>query len=216
MSAQEEERSRVARDLHDTVAQDLAALRLEIERVASHSGAELRGELERLEGRARDMLDCVRRILLDLRLSVLEGMGFLPAMRWLLERIEREHGIRTQFVVDGDETMEPTYQRAVTLFRILQESLLNVVHHAAAENVFCTVNLEPDAIELTVEDDGRGFDVTERGPRLEGRPGGLGILGMEERAHLLGGTLAISSSEGEGTTIHVRVPTPGESREVQP
>ncbi len=212
LSAEEEERTRVARDLHDTVAQDLAALRLEIERVASHSTQpELRVELDRLEGRAHDMLDCVRRILLDLRLSVLESMGFLPALRWLLERTGHEHGIRTQFVVDGDEDIDPSYQRAVTLFRILQESLLNVVHHAGAENIFVTVKLEPGAIELLVEDDGRGFDISASpGPRLDGK-GGLGIQGMEERAALLGGTLEVSSAEGEGTTVRVRVPlSPGD------
>jgi signal transduction histidine kinase len=214
LGAQEDERSRVARDLHDTVAQDLAALRLEIERVASHSPSEVhRGELDRLEARAGEMLDTVRRILLDLRLSVLESMGLMPALRWLLERTEREHGVRGQLVIDGDEAIAIGYQRSVALFRILQEALLNVVHHAGAENVFATVGLRPDAVELTVEDDGRGFDVATLGaPRPEGRSHGLGIIGMEERARLFGGTLEVSSSAGEGTTIRARVPLPAEDR----
>lgn len=208
MKAQEDERSRVARELHDTVAQDLAALRLEAERLASHAQDDphLQSELRDFELRSREMLTTVRRILLDLRLSIRESMGFVPAIRWILERMQRESGIKTHLLIDGDEQTELNYDTAITLFRIMQESLLNVAQHARAERVLVTVRLEPDLVEMTVEDDGAGFDPTSaRGPDRDSQRG-LGILGMEERASLLGGTIEISSTPGEGTTVHVHVP----------
>lgn len=205
LRAQEEERTRVARDLHDTVAQDLSALRLEIERLTNRASEPRQHDaLAQLEARSQEMLETVRRILLDLRLSILESMGLVPALRWLVDRAEREHGLRTHFEVEGDETREIGYEQSVTLFRILQEALLNVVEHARAEQVFVGVDFEPGAVELTIEDDGCGFD---RGaaPAPDAR-GGLGLIGMEERARLLGGWLRVTSSPGEGTSIEVWLP----------
>lgn len=206
MKAQEDERSRVARDLHDTVAQDLAALRLEAERLLSHAGGdpELAAQLGNFEERARQMLETVRRILLDLRLSLLESLGFIPASKWLLERMEREHGIQTRLLVDDDSDAPLEYETAIMLFRILQESLLNVTQHAQADRVFVSIRIDKKSVELTVEDDGRGFE-PDRTPRIQPETQrGLGILGMEERAHLLGGALTLTSAPGEGTTVHVR------------
>ena len=205
LKAQEDERRRVARELHDTVAQDLAALRLEIERLSNRpEDPSLRDALLQLEKRAHATLLAVRRTLLDLRLSVLENMGFLPALQWHLERVEREQGIRGFLTVDG-EVVRLTYEMAVTLFRIFQESLQNAVQHAEAEHVSVTAVYGRDTVELTIEDDGHGFDLAKirsRAPEEQGR--GLGLLGMEERARLLGGR--ISSRPGDGTTISVVAP----------
>jgi signal transduction histidine kinase len=211
LQAQEDERRRVARELHDTVAQDLAALRLALERAGRHAATpELAATLSTLEAQASQMLGTVRQILLDLRLSVLESQGFIPAIRWLLERTEREHGLRTHLVVDGDEEAEVGYDRSISLFRILQESLLNVIQHARAERVFVTVSISEAGIDLTVEDDGVGFEPAVRAASTDDGHG-LGILGMAERARILGGALELVSAPDEGTSVHVFAPRPTEA-----
>lgn len=207
LKAQEDERRRVARELHDTLVQDLAALRLYIERLSNDRQSNgLQAKLVELEERVQEMLGAARRILLDLRLSVLETLGFLAALQWHLERLERVHSVRGVLSVDGEE-IEPKYEISVTLFRIFQEALQNIVQHASAEHAFVTVVFRQDEIELMVEDDGTGFSPTmiaDRGTSAGGR--GLGLLGMEERARLLGGTFSISSRADEGTTVNVTVP----------
>lgn len=217
LTAQEDERRRVARELHDTVSQDLAALRLEIERLGNRAEDEaVRTKLHDLEGRAHAMLLAVRRTLLDLRLSVLENMGFLPALQWHLERMERDQGVRGTLGVDGDER-PLEYELSVTLFRIFQEALQNAVQHAGATHVFVSVLFTDERVELTVEDDGEGFEpeaVRRRHPEEQGR--GLGLLGMEERAKLLGGRVEISSRPGDGTLVHVIVPVPAVPRVAAP
>jgi len=208
LKAQEDERRRVARELHDTLAQDLAAIRLDIERLARRAETNaVRAQLEALDKRSQKAHEAVRRLLLDLRLSVLDSMGFLPALQWHLERFQKENRVRCTLLVDGEEERELQYETAVTLFRISQESLQNAVQHGKAEQIFVTVGFLGDSVELWIEDDGCGFEVSQAGegsPAEQGR--GLGILGMEERARLLGGTFEIESEPGEGTTVTVRVP----------
>lgn len=209
LSAQEQERRRVARELHDTVAQDLAALRLQLENLASapELPGPVRERLVRLEAQGAEVLATVRHVLLDLRLAVLEHLGFVPAVQNLLERINGEGRGQCRLVLDG-EAREVPYEVAVVLLRILQESLQNALRHGGAEVVFVTVELGEGRVVLSVEDDGAGFDVDAqlaRAGRGEG-PSGLGLLGMRERAELLGGTLQIESAPGEGTTVHVEVP----------
>ncbi len=217
LTAQEEERRRVARELHDTVAQDLAALRLALERVANQEGnsPEVATRLRGLEENAHEMLGTVRRILLDLRPSVLDTMGFLPALQWYLERTGRDHSIRGSLQVDGDE-VELGREMAVTLFRIFQESLGNLVQHSQAEHALVTVAYLNDRVELTIEDDGVGFDVERvQALAVQHEDHGLGLVGMQERARLLGGEVTFDTKPGQGTTIHVSVPMP-HATETQP
>jgi len=205
LEAQEDERRRIAHELHDTVAQDLAALRLEIERLADRADAPvLRARLGKIEQQALDMMGTVRNILLDLRLPPLEAMGLAWTLQEYLERVEREHGIRGVLSVDGDDE-SVGYEIAVPLFRIFQESVQNVVQHADAGHVVVTLTMRDAALDLTIEDDGKGFETaTWCGPDAEGHR--LGLLGMEERARLLRGSFDVSSQPGEGTTVHVNVP----------
>lgn len=207
LHAQEDERRRIARDLHDTVAQDLAAHRLDIERVLGKPmDQNHRGNLERFETRAGEMLATVRSILMNLRLSVLEEMGLVAAVRLDFAREQEEHGVRCTLVVDGEDA-KIDYDRSVLLFRIVQESVHNAIVHGKSENIFATVNVQPDSIEVLVEDDGIGFDIHEvKRPRPDRAGRGLGILGMEERAHLLQGVLDIRSEPGDGTVVRVTVP----------
>lgn len=210
LKAQEDERARIARDIHDTVAQDLAALRLQAERLgARFPEGDGRDAIRALEEQTRVILTTIREVLLDLRLTVLEDMGLISTLAWSLERLRELHGIQGAFEVDGEERELP-YSLSVPLYRIYQECLRNIVQHADASHVFVTLGFEDDAVTLVVEDDGRGFDAAGRALRRDGS--GLGMLGMEERARLLGGHLEITSSPDEGTTVSARLPltpTPG-------
>ena len=212
LSAQEEERRRIARDLHDTVAQDLAALRLEIERLSRQPMAPaIAARLRTLEEQTQAMHATARRILLDLRPLVLDDMGFLPALQWHLERVAREQSIRGQLCVDGDEAPLDR-ETSVTLFRIFQEALQNVVRHASADHVLVTVAFAKDSVALTVEDDGVGFAPEEPGS-ARALQQHLGLCGMRERAQLLCGTLEIDAKPGQGTTIHVVAPLSQDAKE---
>ncbi len=214
LDAQESERRRVARDLHDTVAQELAAHHLALERLADRAEAEPVSEkITALGGDVREMLETLRRILLDLRLSVLEDMGFVAALQWQLERLSSRHGIATSFTYDG-VAVSRTDPAAVALFRILLESLQNIVQHAEASYVFVTVDFGEEEVSLAIEDDGVGFDTAALRPDAPGAHEdgrGLGVLGMRERAELLGGSLKIESAPGAGTTVWARVPRGAQS-----
>lgn len=203
LRAQEAERRRVARELHDTVAQDLAALRLEIERMAGHEVCD-RSRLARLESSAREMLETVRRILLDLRPTVLESLGFVPALQWLVEGVGAREGVVARLILDVEPSVVLPDEIATGLFRVAQEALKNAVRHGGAEHVFVTLGGDEQTVKLEVEDDGRGFDPDTVGPEPSGR--GFGLMGMRERARLLGGEATISSSPGEGTVVSIRVP----------
>ncbi|MCC6747936.1 MAG: HAMP domain-containing protein [Deltaproteobacteria bacterium] len=217
LRAQEEERRRVARDLHDTIAQDLAALCLEVERLARRQADEQhRAPLEALEERLRGVQTGVRNIMLGLRLTLLETMGLAGTLQWHLERLEREHGLRCVFSVDGDEVKLP-YQTAVLLFRITQEAVQNTVQHGHAQHAFVSLLFGEGFVEVLVEDDGDGFDpraLEREDPAPDGR--GLGLLGIRERARLLGGTFELVSQVGEGTSVRVRVPLTGEKESATP
>lgn len=204
LGAQEDERRRVARGLHDTLLQDLSALRLEVERQAGHTGLEASREaLSSIEGRVREMIGEVRRVVMNLRLTVLESAGLLPALQQSLDQLEPESGIRGTLAIDGQEP-DIDYRTAVTVYRIFQEAVQNAVLHGKAEQVFVTVTFRPGTLELLVEDDGRGFDVDV----VRSSPDGsrLGLLGMEERAQLIGASVSVASTVGEGTTVQAIVP----------
>ncbi len=210
LRAQEAERSRVARELHDTVAQDLAALRLEIERLASHDIVEPSG-LARLERSAQEMLETVRRILLDLRPTVLESLGFVPALQWLVEGVGAREGVVARLILDLEPSVVLPDEVATGLFRVAQEALKNAVRHGAAEHIFVTLGGDEQEVTLDVEDDGGGFEPAAVGPEPSGR--GFGLMGMRERARLLGGEASITSAPGEGTVVSIRVPWRGADQE---
>jgi signal transduction histidine kinase len=214
LNAQEEERRRVARDIHDTIAQDLAALRLKTERLAQHAadGSD-KDELLDLERRVKEMLDTTRGVLKDLRLPPLVQVGFVPTLIEYLQRIEGETGVRGIFTVDGDEVDLP-YAVIAPLYRIVQEATQNALQHAAPDHIAVTVNYSATSIELSVEDDGHGFDVeTFQEKRWDEESVGLGLMGIRERAKLLGGDLEISSSTNQGTQIRVTIPLPPRTME---
>ena len=197
-----EERNRLAREIHDTLAQGLTATALQLESADAllDAGSEKAHEpMRRALSLTRSNLEEARRSVLDLRASPLEGRPLSEALKALVERWEAETGIAARYgAVNGSRPLPPSVEAA--LYRICQEALTNVARHAGAERATVRLVATPDRVRLAVEDDGRGFDAA-------GVPEDRhGIVGMRERAEVLGGTLEVRSGTGEGTRIEVTVP----------
>jgi signal transduction histidine kinase len=207
IAAQEDERRRIARELHDDTSQALTVLAMSLERTAaSVESPEERGKLEKMKGLALGMLDDVHKLIFDLRPSLLDDLGLVAAARWYAESRLVPQGIRVSLETVGEERRLPP-EVETALFRAIQETLTNVARHAEAENVAMTLEFDTNRVLVEVEDDGRGFDVGA--VRLESdQARGLGLLGMQERVSLLGGTIDIHSEPGSGTTVHMEVPVP--------
>src|SRR5215208_4125000 len=197
-----EERNRLAREIHDTLAQGLTATALQLESAEAllDAGSEVVHEpLRRALSLTRSNLEEARRSVLDLRASPLEGRPLSEALKSLVDRWEAETGINARYgEVNGSRPLPPSVEAA--LYRICQEALTNVARHAGAGRATVRLVATPDRVRLVVEDDGRGFDAS-------GVPEDRhGIVGMRERAAVLGGAFEVHSSPGAGTRIEATVP----------
>lgn len=205
--AQEDERKRIARELHDDTAQRLIALSRYLDALAvseenlSKAGTE---RLEQLQQRIENTLQGVRRFSRDLRPSVLDDLGLVPAVEGLLGDLE-EGGIATKLNISGDTHRLPL-DVELALFRIIQEALNNVSRHAQASNVVIDVEFVDSRVEVAVRDDGQGFELLGS-PGDFAYAGKFGLLGIEERVQLLHGHFRVQSGKGKGTTVSVDVPT---------
>lgn len=205
IKAQEEERRRVARDIHDGPAQTLASvvLRAEIcEKLLDSDTDQVRQELHNLKDLVRASLQDIRKIIYDLRPMTLDDLGLVPTLRRFIAEFNKHCHTVIEFLVIGHERRLPMHME-VGIFRIIQEALNNISQHANARNALIKVEFEAVAIGIMIRDDGQGFDVTET-LRREGDH--FGLLSMRERADLLQGTWQLSSVLGQGTRILVRVP----------
>jgi len=204
--AQEQERKRIARELHDETAQDLATLLLDIEAVsrgAEGPSEQTLGRLENLRNRAEAIMQGIRRLSHELRPDILDHLGLLPALEWLADDVGMSHGIEASVELLGTPRRLPP-EVELLLFRIAQEALSNVRKHSEATRVEVRVEFGSQHVGLAVTDDGRGFAL----PQTLGdfaTAGKLGILGMQERARALGGELSVKSEARKGTTVSVRV-----------
>ncbi len=202
--AQEEERRRVARDIHDGPAQLLAnvVFRIEVcQKLIQTDLARATAELDELKSLVRQSLQDVRKIIFDLRPMALDDLGLVPALRGYLEGFSERTGVQGTLKVFGDERrLAPSLEVAV--FRLVQEALNNVWKHARARSVTVKVELMPSQVRAVVEDDGVGFDVAAA---MEDRHK-FGLLGMRERVELLDGSLDIASVPGRGTRITFSIP----------
>jgi signal transduction histidine kinase len=198
----EEERKRIAREIHDDLAQILLSLKIDAEMLTARTCSSHR----KLHERAADTLQridagirSVRHVINDLRPSVLD-LGLEAAVDWQVAEFERRTGIKCELSKsDGEPTVRDS--SAIALFRILQESLNNVARHAHATHVWISLQQQNDTLALTVRDDGIGLR-----PDSRSRQGSFGLIGMEERVHLLGGNFRIGSDTQGGTAIVVRIP----------
>jgi PAS domain S-box-containing protein len=204
LAAQEDERRRVARELHDELGQALTVIKINLqarERLKDRTPAGLDAENIRI---VDDALQQVRRLALALRPSMLDDLGLLPALRWMAEQTAGRAGFAVHLDADIPELrLSPEVETAC--FRIAQEALTNIARHARAERVTIELRREDGMLALAVQDDGRGFDTAAVLERT--RAGGsTGVLGMQERAALAGGRLEMESMPGRGTTVRARVP----------
>jgi PAS domain S-box-containing protein len=204
LMAQEEERARVSRDLHDELGQLLTASRFELGWLQKHA-AEMPDEVSNALARAIEAVeksaDELRRICRGLRPPLLDDLGLEPAVRLLAQEFEERTGLQVDMETQLDETSPVTMEVALCTYRVLQESLNNINRHANARDVDVSLVGGSDELLLSVYDDGKGFDVEA----LEG-DGGVGIVGMRERASLVGGIIEIRSAPSQGTRVVLRVP----------
>jgi signal transduction histidine kinase/YHS domain-containing protein len=207
-TAQEAERARLARELHDEIVQQLIALGHSVDRVQRLFERDVAKATERLQdmrSSIKALVDELRAMIGDLRPPALAELGLLPAVELLLDR-SRENRPEVTLVVRGDERrLAP--QSELALFRIVQEAWSNIRHHAQAGRADFTFTYEHDGLHVTIIDDGVGF-----APLAEANApnGHWGLRGMRERAELTGGTLDVSSEPGQGTRLHLHIPYPGE------
>jgi signal transduction histidine kinase len=202
-SVREDERARIAREIHDELGQVLTGLRMDLSWVVSR----LPGDEAALMERSRSMLTLidttirlVRRIATELRPGVLDDLGLVAAIEWQAQEFQTRTGIACEFASNqADLVLAPELGTAA--FRICQETLTNVARHAHATRVHIRLEAEAGQLVLTVADNGRGITEQELANRTS-----LGLLGMRERALLLGGQVSIGGKPGEGTTVTVRIP----------
>jgi PAS domain S-box-containing protein len=198
LMAQEQERLRLSRDLHDELGQLLTAQRLELDWLERHAAAE--GDPDRFKNAMKLVEESateLRRVCKGLRPPLLDDLGLEPAVRLFVEEFVERTGIQVDLDVNlPDEGVSVPKELALCTYRILQESLTNVSRHSGAEHVDVSLVEAPPGLRLSVYDDGRGFPADEGG-----RSGGSGITGMHERAHLVGGEVEVRSTPGEGTRI---------------
>jgi len=205
--AQEEERKRVARELHDDTSQALHAASRQIDnflRGSEHLAPNDLAFLEQLRQQLNDALEGVRRFSQALRPPMLDDLGLLPAVRWLVSEMEKLAEIEIDFKVAGAERRLPP-EVELTLFRAIQEALGNVWRHAQASKAEVAVEFGENKIRVSVSDNGKGFEPLEMMESLP-RTGKLGLAGIEERMRLLGGSLKVRSEPSKGTTLIAEAP----------
>ena len=202
MHAQEEERKTISRELHDEVGQLLTGLRMglgPLDGLRENPDA-FREQIGEIKSLAEQALRSVREIAIGLRPSVLD-LGLVPAIQWQARQLSKYSGLRTAVHVEGDvEEIPEEYRTCV--YRVVQECLTNVAKHAGAQSVQIEIREKHRILEVVVRDDGNG------GKRRHGEMPGLGLIGMEERARELGGSLKVEGLRPGGTSVSVRLPLP--------
>ncbi len=205
INAQEAARAEIARDLHDDVCQKLTSVSFGVGNLKNATGSladpEIQKDISALDRETRGTFESIRRLSHDLHPATLRLLGLAPALRSHCHEIAKRHGVNVRFA--GAEGLGAVHSDvALCFFRIAQEALRNSILHGGAGQLSVTLGCQGEALELTVVDDGRGFDVAA--VRNTGR--GLGLVTMEERVNLVGGQMSIVSAPGQGTTIRVRGP----------
>ncbi|MEO8751086.1 MAG: PAS domain-containing sensor histidine kinase [Casimicrobiaceae bacterium] len=203
--AREQEKNRIARELHDELGQSLTMLQMDVawcrEKLPAVEDACAR-RLDRMSGLLSSTIAATRRIASDLRPLLLDDLGLLPATEWLVENFRQRTGIPCELAVSNPGMQLPG-AHSTAVFRIVQEALTNITKHAQASHVEVAIDQHPAEIAVSIRDDGRGFS-----PQQPRKAGSFGLVGLRERAYLVGGQVTVTSSEGKGTSIEVWLPVP--------
>ncbi|MEK6651584.1 MAG: HAMP domain-containing protein, partial [Nitrospirota bacterium] len=208
ISAEEEERKRIARGLHDETMQSLSALLMKIDMCSKMYADVVPSEkIDEMRNIALKTLDEIHSLIQNLRPTVVDDLGLEAGIRWLLDKHLAEKGITCDFNVIGAEEKRFNHRIETALFRIIQEAVINISKHASAENVFIVLQYMSDSIAVHMEDDGKGFDAADVLKHTDDVRG-LGIMGMRERAYLVDGKLKICSTPGNGTRLSLWIPLP--------
>lgn len=200
----ESEKTRIARELHDELAQSLTAIKMDatwIREAMPPDATVVRARLDDMLSLLDTTVAATRRIASDLRPLLLDDLGLVPAIQWLTHNFSQRHGVACRLSLDEEVELAEPYATAV--FRIVQESLVNVAKHAGASQVEVRIERTAAAVILEVADDGAGF-----APETPRKPSSLGLMGLRERARLLQGTVDIDTAPGQGTRIRVSIPVP--------
>jgi signal transduction histidine kinase len=211
VTAQEEERKRLSRELHDEVGQELTALRMEIakaERVCPASGTALASQLAECKHLIETLIQTVRNLSMGLRPSILDDFGLGTALKWHAQDFTRRFRVMVNVALEGDVDLLPEPHRTC-VYRVVQEALTNCARHAQATQVGVSLRREARALRLLIHDDGVGLQGQTR------NWDGLGLLGIEERVKELQGVVTIHSTNGAGTTLRVEMPLPDTVAEEQ-
>jgi signal transduction histidine kinase len=204
LTAQEEDRRRISRDLHDDINQRLAMLTMDLRRMEKEPLTDpgyLRDEIRLVSKRLTVVSDDVRQMAYRFHPSILDDLGLVKAVRRLVDEFSSRTGIRSDYVHNDSVGALPD-EITICIYRVVQESLSNVARHAQASHVEVEVIFEEEAVVLSIRDNGLGFDIEQ-----PNKPGGhLGLLNMKERARLAKGTFEIESTPGHGTHIRVDIP----------
>jgi signal transduction histidine kinase len=204
-SAQEEERKRISRELHDETCQVLTGLSYALDDTAEiHPTTDLKPHLERMHDLVTTALAEIHRIILDLRPTMLDHLGLMPALRWYTESRFNGLGIRLSIREVGSARRLPSGVETA-LFRVIQEAINNIARHSRATRAEFTLEFAPAQVQVWIKDNGKGFDAATVFGGSDHRRG-LGLLGMQERMSAIGGHVEIRSLPGDGTTIQLIVP----------
>ncbi len=218
IKAQEEERYRVSREIHDGPAQDLANLIFQTsvaEKLVDYDPEEAKQTLQELRKQIRDCLTNIRQVIFDMRPMALDDLGLAPALNQLVGQMASRGILSTDFSIDGQPYELPKHVE-IAIFRIVQEALNNAAHHSGTDKARLRVLCRPDALSVLIQDDGKGFD-TDAEPDMpeaaevlseeeSSSAGQFGLLGMRERAKLIGAEINVKKETGKGTRVHLRVP----------
>ncbi len=206
--AREEERQRLARELHDELGQALTSIKMELSWLDQHATSSdvkpdtgaVKERIQVLRHLVEQATRTMRNVVAELRPDALDRLGLIAALEWQAERFARQAGLRCRFHSSSD-SVELDRGRATAVFRVFQEILTNVARHAAASRVDVFVEHDADSLTLTVHDNGRGFE-----PGVSAAPSAFGLLGIRERTLLLDGEFAINSAPRRGTRAVVKIP----------
>ena len=206
IKAQEDERLRISRELHDDTTQTLANFSRNLKSILAEEPRLPRRtseQLEKLNGIAESALEELRRFIRELRPPVLDDLGLVPALEWLAANIDKQDGIAAKVIINGNRR-RLTSEKELTAFRVAQEALNNVRKHSKASSVEVIIDFGDDALTIQISDNGQGFKMPERASDLV-PSGKLGIMGMRERARLVDGIMIIQSDIGIGTNVTLRL-----------